>query len=137
MDTLLKTFFVSGGLILTQTSCRWKASLLINVGRINLLQNYYSAEIKTSCNLSAWFERFEEQLWCNEAVPPSFAHTPTTTFHPQPPFHLSVSPKRFSVFGTKLQLILESFWWIVFHIFNKRFLKINVSCFHSNKLKFN
>lgn len=65
----------------TQTSCRWKASLLINVGRINLLQNYYSTEIKTSCNLSAWFERFEEQLCCNEAVPHSLAPNPTLTHH--------------------------------------------------------
>lgn len=71
----------------TQTSCRWKASLLINVGRINLLQNYYSTEIKTSCNLSAWFERFEEQLCCNEAVPHSLAPNPTL-FCPHPPFHL-------------------------------------------------
>lgn len=102
----------------TQTSCRWKASLLINVGRINLLQNYYSTEIKTSCNLSAWFERFEEQLCCNEAVPHSLAPTPTL-FCPHPPFHLFVSPKRFSVFGTKHQLIWESFRQIVFHIFDK------------------
>lgn len=63
----------------TQTSCRWKASLLINVGRINLLQNYYSTEIKTSCNLSAWFERFEEQLCCNEAVPHSSPPTPPSS----------------------------------------------------------